>query len=281
MAMELKTDSRQRYMLYRGDERYLRFEPQARRQEAADAGRKYTLAAYPDIWANDVGLVARVRQFLGANFHWHDRLVAKGSDLEVVQVLHDMVRGGSVVVIAERPVSVGSAGVGAPPPVVKKSFHQLVMEGMGLSANAAWDYIDQYNAMVDRVNEIEAARKAITGNAMLNAMDDFSSDGIPTGDFSADTPSLLSDAQPFEYTKDTVDGDAFQLAKTPNEGEPGTWYTNPGSGQMRLFGSNGRPVVDIDYDHDHGQGLPHAHHWTIDPFSGNLKRGPGLAMPMP
>ncbi|MFM0605812.1 hypothetical protein PQR05_14905 [Paraburkholderia sediminicola] len=258
----------------------MRFEPQTKRQEAADAGQKYTLAAYPEIWANDVALVGRVRQFLGVNFHWHDRLVTKGSDLEVVQVLRDMVRGGSIVVIAERPAAVGRVGVGAPP-AVKKSFHQSVMERMGLSANAAWDYIDQYNAMVDRVNEIEAVGNAIAGNTMLNAMDDFSSDGIATGDFGADTLSLPSDAQPFEYTKNPVVGDAFELAKTPNEGEPGTWYTNSGSGQMRLFGNDGRPVVDIDYDHDHGQGVPHAHHWGIDPLSGNLKRGPGLAMPMP
>lgn len=41
--------------------------------------------------------------------------------------------------------------------------------------------------------------------------------------------------------------DSFQLAKTPNEGEPGTWYTNPGSGQMRLYGGDGKPVVDFGF----------------------------------
>ncbi|WP_187611805.1 hypothetical protein [Paraburkholderia sp. 31.1] len=88
--------------------------------------------------------------------------------------------------------------------------------------------------------------------------------------------TLLDDAQPFEYTPDAVNGDSFDIAKTPNEGEPGTWYTNPGSGQMRMFGDDGKRVVDFDFDHDHGQGVPHAHNWAIDPLSGKLRRGPGL-----
>ena len=49
--------------------------------------------------------------------------------------------------------------------------------------------------------------------------------------------------------------------KTPNSGEPGSWHTNPGSGQERLYGPDGRPAVDIDWDHDHGQGRPHPHNW--------------------
>ena len=49
--------------------------------------------------------------------------------------------------------------------------------------------------------------------------------------------------------------------KTPNTGAPGEWHTNPGSGQERLYGPDGRPAVDIDWDHDHGQGRPHPHNW--------------------
>ncbi|CAM2188317.1 conserved hypothetical protein [Paraburkholderia sacchari] len=76
----------------------------------------------------------------------------------------------------------------------------------------------------------------------------------------ASTP--LADAEPFDYWPgDAQDGDAFDIAKTPNEGDPGTWYTNPGSGQMRLYGDDRRAVVDFDFDHDHGQGIPHAHNW--------------------
>lgn len=43
-----------------------------------------------------------------------------------------------------------------------------------------------------------------------------------------------------------------------------------GSGQMRLYGPNGSPVVDFDFDHGHGQGVPHVHNWQ------DGSRGPGL-----
>ncbi len=85
-----------------------------------------------------------------------------------------------------------------------------------------------------------------------------------------DDSTLLSDAQPFEYSEDVPDGGTFDIAKTPNEGDPGTWYTNPGSGQMRLYGDDGKAVVDFDFDHDHGQGVPHAHNWD------DGVRGPGI-----
>ncbi|MEX8500247.1 RHS repeat-associated core domain-containing protein [Leptothrix ochracea] len=49
--------------------------------------------------------------------------------------------------------------------------------------------------------------------------------------------------------------------KTPNTGEPGSCHVNPGSGQERKYGSDGKPEYDIDWDHDHGQGSPHGHNW--------------------
>jgi hypothetical protein len=94
-------------MLYRSGERYMTFKPDDERRKATDAGKKFTLSAYADVWAKDAKLVQRVRQFFGENFHWHDRLAKSGSDLEVVQTLHEMVRGGSIVVIPEEPVRSG------------------------------------------------------------------------------------------------------------------------------------------------------------------------------
>ncbi|MGT2476491.1 beta strand repeat-containing protein [Paraburkholderia terrae] len=64
--------------------------------------------------------------------------------------------------------------------------------------------------------------------------------------------------------------------KTPNNGEPGSWHINPGSGQERLYGPDGYPEVDIDSDHDHGQGNPHAHNWEPNPNGGFPARGPGV-----
>jgi hypothetical protein len=62
-------------------------------------------------------------------------------------------------------------------------------------------------------------------------------------------------------------------AKTPSTGDPGEWHANPGNGQERLFGSNGRPAVDIDWHPDHGAGRPHGHNWDE-----NGKRGPGVPL---
>lgn len=92
-----------------------------------------------------------------------------------------------------------------------------------------------------------------------------------------DMPSSLSDAQPFDYQSDMPAGNVLEVAKTPNLGEPETWYTNTGSGQMRLYGDGGRPIVDFDFDHDHGQGVPHAHNWSINPLTGKNQRGTGVS----
>ncbi|BAN24798.1 hypothetical protein [Caballeronia insecticola] len=87
-----------------------------------------------------------------------------------------------------------------------------------------------------------------------------------SGGPSGEGGSLFGDAQPFEYESDMPDGDVFDLAsqktKTPNLGDPGQWYTNPGSGQMRLYGDTGAPVIDLDFDHRHNGMIPHAHNWN-------------------
>ena len=110
--------------------------------------------------------------------------------------------------------------------------------------------------------------------AVLGGDDDASDDSAVEDDFASDAgddSTPLGDAQPFEYQPDMPEDGSFDIAKTPNEGDPGTWYTNPGSGQMRMYGDEGQPVVDFDFDHDHGQGIPHAHNWD-----GGV-RGPGVS----
>jgi RHS repeat-associated protein len=67
----------------------------------------------------------------------------------------------------------------------------------------------------------------------------------------------------------------FNQNRTPDSGTPGSWHTNPGngqpgSGQERLYGPDGRPAVDIDWHPDHGAGKPHGHNWD------NGRRGPGV-----
>lgn len=253
MSVELKADTRHRYMMYRSDDMGLMsFSTPEKKQEVIDAGKKFTAAAYADIWAKDAGLVQRTRQFLRKNFHWHERLAKGGADLDVVQTLQDMVRSGSIVIIREEPRrSGGSVGVSAP--IRKQTFHEEVMEKMGLSVDAAWEYIDWYNSVVQRLDEYEAARKKLTANA-ASSVDD------------AASSTSLGEAQLFEYgdgaSAHLPTGDS-QLAWLPRTGGAANkWVLNPsGSGQMRFYDGNGNAAVDFDFDHDHGFGMPHAHNW--------------------
>ena len=65
------------------------------------------------------------------------------------------------------------------------------------------------------------------------------------------------------------------MDETPIKAEPGSCHVNPGSGQERKFGSDGKPEWDIDWDHDHGQGVPHGRNWERGP-RGQPVRGPGV-----
>ncbi|HEY2605220.1 MAG TPA: hypothetical protein VGJ10_04295 [Paraburkholderia sp.] len=130
-------------------------------------------------------------------------------------------------------------------------FQKALMTSHGMTYKAATSYMERYNDMVDRVNAVAARYADAAASSLVDAASDATEGATPLGD-----------AQPFEYTPDEVSGDAFDLAKTPNEGEPGTWHTNPGSELMRLYGSDGLPSVDLDFDHFHNGMKPHAHNWA-------------------
>lgn len=102
MATELKSDAWHRYNMYRRDDASLRqFASEDELRRLVEAGKKFTGGAGAEIWAKDAGLVGRVRQFLGMSFHWHARLAVSGSNLDVIEMLQTMVRGGSVYVIPQ------------------------------------------------------------------------------------------------------------------------------------------------------------------------------------
>lgn len=275
MATELKTDSWPRYMLYRGDEQYMTFKPEEARKEAAEAGKKFTASAYPDVWAKDAALVQRVRAFLAENFHWHDRLAKSGPDLDVIQTLMDMVRGGSVVVIPEEPVRTGSAGGLAT---------QAASSFWGVDNYDATPYVsvkEQYQAQLQRINaerptwaETQAMMDGINASVMrqmagrsplLDSLFDAAGWTRKYANTTDAPQSLLGDAQPFEYGDgpSLPSGDS-ELAWLPRTGGPAnTWVVNPsGSGQMRLYDANGNAAVDFDFAHDHGFGAPHSHNWA-------------------
>jgi hypothetical protein len=151
-------------------------------------------------------------------------------------------------------------------PVLSGPYDPVTQESQLIAARAN---VSTSGTVGDPLGLLEAVAGAVLG------IDYGADDGVDElTENSGDTSTPLGNAQPFEYVPNTPVGDSFEIAKTPNEGEPGTWYTNPGSGQMRMFGIDGQRVVDFDCDHDHGQGVPHAHNWAIDPLGGKLSRGP-------
>lgn len=247
---ELKTDSLHRWVMYSKDA-YGRGSVflTGEQKQAVEEGKQFAQRAYADVWAKDAALVQRVRSFLETNFHWHQRLSKSGADLEVIQSLQSMIRGESVLLVAEQSRSGGSVAAATPAQPKVPSFRESLMTGYGMTYDAATAYIERYNDMVDRANAVAARYATGAASSLADAASDLTETATPLGD-----------TQPFEYRADTTIGDSFEVAKTPNLGDPG-WYTNPGSGQMRLFGDDRRPIVDLDFDHIHNGLQPHAHNW--------------------
>jgi hypothetical protein len=255
MAIELKADSWRRYKLYRSGERYMTFEPEEKRKEAVEAGKKFTASAYADVWAKDAELVKRVRAFLGENFHWHQRLAKVGADLDVVQTLMDMVRGGSVVVIPEKPVFSGGGTARPPERHASSSFWGVENYDPPRYASVQERYLAQIaelQANETPWSEIEAMNDSINQKFMHAAVlidplgmlptfaragwiskyglpdlstwgqdadkngDDSLSGDDPVSEFSGEVSTPLGDASVFEYAEEASNGDAEELAASTN-----------------------------------------------------------------
>ncbi|MFM0035257.1 hypothetical protein [Paraburkholderia strydomiana] len=213
---ELKTDSLQRWMMYSKDAYGSgRIFLTTEQKQAVEEGKKFSQRAYADVWAKDAALVQRVRSFLGTYFHWHQRLAKAGTDLEVIQTLQSMIRGESVVLIAEQSRSGGSVAVATPAQPKVPSFRESLMTGYGMSYDAATAYIERYNDMVDRVNSVAARYASVAASSLVDTAGDLTEDATPLGD-----------AHPFEYGDNPPEASTFDLAGTPNTGGPG-WHTNP------------------------------------------------------
>ncbi|CAB3791178.1 hypothetical protein LMG28614_03242 [Paraburkholderia ultramafica] len=185
----------------------------AEQKQAVDEGKKFAQRAYADVWARDAGLVQRVRTFLGDNFHWHGRLSQRGTDLEVIQTLQSMIRGESVVLVAEKPrsggagntgllASIGSAFVAYDDGETReqmRAFARSILYPPGEPVlSGSYDPATQQAKLI-------AARASIA--TIGGAFDD-----------AADASTLLGDAQPFEYGEDMPAGDDIELAGS--EGTP-------------------------------------------------------------
>jgi hypothetical protein len=286
MSKELKTDAWHRYMLYRGDERYMTFDLEKKRKDAVEAGKKFTASAYADVWAKDAELVKRVRVFLSENFHWHERLAKGGTDLDVVKTLMDMVRGGSVVVIPEKPVFSGGSGAWPPekavssfwgvenydPPRYPNVQERYLAQIEELQANETpWAEIEAMNdsinqkfmhaaVLVDPLGMLPVfARAGWISKYGLPDLSHWGEDELAGGGAS----TALADAQAIEYNELLPVGDSEQVAGMPFHGAPGSWASSmPGTmPQLRQYGLNGTPLTDIDFEAHHGNANPHAHNW--------------------
>ncbi|WP_116135682.1 hypothetical protein [Trinickia diaoshuihuensis] len=221
------------------------------------------------------------------DYLWHLRLHmgynppgVNSSDASAL--LPSAVTNGKVTVAIERAATRMGGGFSGGPQTTgqggaiassRQSFAEMAAGGSGspallndaISGPKSYSWLQRYDDVSadDLINYIQSVIGSTPGDAA--ALD-------------AGPSTPLAGAQPFEYSDESPIDGAFKIAKTPNTGEPGTWYTNPGSGQMRLYGGDGNPAVDFDFDHDHGQGIPHAHNWAINPLTGKSQRGPGVPM---
>ena len=200
---ELKTDSSQRWMMYSkdaygGGRMFLT----AEQKQAVEDGKQFAQRAYADVWAKDAALVRRVRSFLGTNFYWHQRLANSGADLEVTQTLQSMIRGESVVLVAEQSRSGGAAASAIPAQPKVPSFRESLMISYGMTYDAATEYIERYNVAVDRIN----AALDRTASAAASSL----------ADVGGDISTPLGDAQPFKYTSDALNSVSEELAASTN-----------------------------------------------------------------
>jgi hypothetical protein len=182
-----------------------------------------------------------LRQFLGNRFHWRDRLAKTGTALEVVRTLHEMVRGGSVVVILED--APGGVGMNWPPrqpnrssfwgvenydesPYVSvKERYQAQLEKM----NAERPTWAETQVMMDGMNvefmqamfRILPVASAIVfsqaGWISKYGVPDLSGIGVDGDSETAmDGSTALGDAQPFECAEEAVTGETEELAASTN-----------------------------------------------------------------
>jgi hypothetical protein len=285
-----------RYLLYKRWD----FAPNGRteeQKEALDAGTALFKAANFHHWGTQPELVERVQKFLVESFPSYRPSQYGERSSEVINALCWEVRNGAALIVRAAPAYIAHDGF-VPARDDYAAYDKDIAERASSYAARSKAYsedLQAYNkAIDDRIawesrsslkpfRHIESVTEAGERNraawAALGGLASLGSaalsiaasslpsikDGAPyLGDRSdtgiSSTP--LGDAAPFELGDMPSFGDSFDIAKTPNEGEPGTWYTNPGSGQMRLYGDTGAPVVDLDFDHRHLGMQPHAHNWT-------------------
>jgi hypothetical protein len=249
--------------------------------EKSNAGHAMVMHADMRIWESNTALAGRVESFLQKGFSWYSRYPKPAR--ETLETLLAYMRDGAVIVLEENgaTTSVFENGGFTFDPPARDSMRAA--PPLDYNARLAGDRAslrecnDPIDVKIERVRQLNTPSfedaKPLDMSFLLSVVGMVSRGenlrrqamqkaALGFSGFADNTTTPLGDATPFELGDMSSFGDSFDIAKSPNEGEPGTWYTNPGSGQMRLYGDTGAPVVDLDFDHMHLKMQPHAHNWT-------------------
>jgi hypothetical protein len=266
--------------------------------EALEAGKALFKAANFEHWASQPKLVERIQDFLVSSIPSYRPNPYGETPRNIVNALCWELRNGTALIVRAKPAYIAHNGF-VPARTEEQKYQAELVDRAERSrlyearSKAQDDDFRAYNQRMDEravsaTSELKpfrhietiaeaavrnraawaggdalAALASAVASVVVSSLPSMDDDAFDLGEVSeVDTASTpLGDAAPFEYGDMPSFGDSFDIAKTPNYGDPGTWYTNPGSGQMRLYGDTGAPVVDFDFDHDHGQGIPHAHNY--------------------
>jgi hypothetical protein len=314
MTAELMRYGRYRFLLYKKWD-YARNMRTKEQQEALDAGKALFKAANIEHWASQPDLVERVQKFLIDSFPAYRPSRYGESPKNIIDALCRELRSGDVVIVRAEPAYIAHDGFVPTREFDYDAYERDIAERASSYAARSKAYRDDLKAYNQEIDEriaresralqkpfrhVETMAEAQARNIAARAASEKISalaasvvsvvsavaaalpssgddDAFDLGDVTEiggrSTP--LGDAAPFKLGDMPSFGESFDIAKTPNYGDPGTWYTNPGSGQMRLYGDTGAPVVDFDFDHDHGQGIPHAHNYGPVSEDGKFNREGG------
>jgi hypothetical protein len=213
--------------------------------EKINAGRAMLMHADRVVWESNAALVARVEAFLQKEFPCYSK--NEKSARETLQTLRDYVGDGAVFVLQENGATTSvfeNGGFTFDPPARPGTRYSPPLDYNAQLAKSAAS-LREYNDAIDAKIELEqrlispsfedtkpldmsfllSVVSMVTRgeNLRRHAMQKAAS-GFRELPDKVTTP--LGDAAPFELGNMPSFGDSFDIAKTPNEGEPGTWYTN-------------------------------------------------------
>jgi hypothetical protein len=219
-------------------------------------------------WTSQPALVERVQDFLVSSFPSYRPSPYGESPSNVINALCWEVRNGAALIVRAKPAYIAHDGfVPARDDDARyerdiaerasayaarskaysedlKAYHKKIDDCIAWESNSALKPFRHLETVTEAGERNRAVWAALGGVASVALSTVTSVPPSLDGDAS-DLGAVLEvgldstppgDAAPFRYERMPSFGNSFEIAKTPNYGEPGTWYTNPGSGQMRLYG---------------------------------------------